>query len=89
MKFLAFLFMLAAFAIAASVAGSSSKNFRLSMQQAEYLEIKENTIATHNMVLYTVIHDTGFEMAQVLLRHDHIDVNLKCCISEVLIDLFT
>lgn len=77
MKFLAFLFMLATFAIAAPVASSSSKHFRLSVQQAEHLKTKEYMIATHDMVLYTVIHDTGFKMAQVLLLHDHIDVNLK------------
>ncbi|CAG8023631.1 unnamed protein product [Penicillium nalgiovense] len=77
MKFLAFIFMLAASVIAAPVASSSSKHFRLSVQQAEHLEIKENIIATHDMVLYTVIHDTGFEMIQFLLRHNHIGVNLK------------
>ncbi|CAI7636511.1 unnamed protein product [Penicillium palitans] len=65
MKFLAFLFMLATFAIAAPVASSSSKHFRLSVQQAEHLKTKEYMIATHDM------------MAQVLLLHDHIDVNLK------------
>jgi hypothetical protein len=77
MKFLAFLFMLATFAIAAPIASSSSKHFRHSMQQAGHLAIKEYMIATHDMVLYTVIHDTGFEVAQVLLLHDHINVNLK------------
>ncbi|KAJ5462806.1 hypothetical protein N7475_007750 [Penicillium sp. IBT 31633x] len=77
MKFLAFLFMLATFAIAAPVASSSSKHFRLSVQQAQHLKIKENIIATHDMVLYTVILDTRFKMAKVLLRYDHIDVNLK------------
>jgi hypothetical protein len=76
MKFLAFLFMLAAFAIAAPVASSSSKH-RLSVQQAEHLKIKENMIATHDMGLYTVIHDTGFEMTEILPRHNHIGVNLK------------
>ena len=76
MKFLAFLFMLTAFAIAAPVA-SSSKQFRLSVQQAEHLKINKNMIATRAAVLYTVTHDTDLEMAQVLLRHDHIDANLK------------
>ncbi|KAJ5264445.1 hypothetical protein N7505_007238 [Penicillium chrysogenum] len=55
MKFLAFFFMLATFAIAAPVAISSSKHFRPSI----------------------VIHDTGLERGQNLLRHDHIDVNPK------------
>jgi hypothetical protein len=71
MKFLAFFFMLATFAI------SSSKHFRPSVQQSEHLKIKENMIATHDMVLYIVIHDTGLERGQNLLRHDHIDVNPK------------
>jgi ankyrin repeat protein len=69
--------MLTAFSIAAPVASSTSEHFGLSVQQADHLKIKENLIATHDMVLYTVIHDTGFEMAQVLLGHDDIDVNLK------------
>ncbi|KAJ5471255.1 hypothetical protein N7530_008612 [Penicillium desertorum] len=77
MKFLAFFFMLATFAIAAPVAISSSKHFRPSVQQSEHLKIKENMIATHDMVLYIVIHDTGLERGQILLRHDHIDVNPK------------
>ncbi|CDM32847.1 hypothetical protein PROQFM164_S02g002998 [Penicillium roqueforti FM164] len=58
MKFLAFFFMLATFAIA-------------------YLKIKENMIVTYDMVLYIVIHDTGLERGQNLLRYDHIDVNPK------------
>ena len=69
--------MLATFAIAAPVAISSSKHFRPSVQQSEHLKIKENMIATHDMVLYIVIHDTGLERGQILLRHDHIDVNPK------------
>ncbi|CAG8113947.1 unnamed protein product, partial [Penicillium nalgiovense] len=67
MKFLAFFFMLATFAIAAPVAISSSKHFRPSVQQSEHLKIKENMIATHDMVLYIVIHDTGLERGQNLL----------------------
>jgi hypothetical protein len=68
--------MLTAFAIAAPVA-SPSKQFRLSVQQAKHLKINKNMITIHDAVLYTVIHDNDLEMAQVLLRHDHIDVNLK------------
>jgi hypothetical protein len=77
MKFIVFHFMLAAFAIAVPVADSSSKHFRLSVQQDEHLKINENTIATHHTVLYTVIHDTDLEMGRVLLCYDHIDVSLK------------
>jgi hypothetical protein len=32
-------------------------------------------IVSRAAVLYTVIHDTDLEMAQALLRHDHIDAN--------------
>ncbi|KAI3094026.1 hypothetical protein CBS147333_10050 [Penicillium roqueforti] len=77
MKLLAFLLLLVAFAIAAPVAGSSSKHFRLLVQQDEHLKINENTIAAHDTVLYTVTEDTGLEMVRVLLCHGHIDVNLK------------
>jgi hypothetical protein len=77
MKFIAFHFMLAAFAIAVPVASSSSKHFRLPVQQDEHLKINENTIATRHTVLYTVIHDTDLEMGRVLLCSDHIDVSLK------------
>ncbi|CAG8086418.1 unnamed protein product [Penicillium nalgiovense] len=76
-KFLAFLFMLTAFSIAAPVASSTSEHFRLSVQQADHLKTKENLIKIHDMVLYTVIYDTSFEMAQILLGYDDIDVNLK------------
>jgi hypothetical protein len=34
-------------------------------------------IASRAAVLYTVKHDTDLEMAQVLLRHDHIGANLR------------
>ncbi|OQE08422.1 hypothetical protein PENFLA_c137G05898 [Penicillium flavigenum] len=77
MKFLAFFFMLATFAIAAPVAISSSKHFRPSVQQSEHLKIKENMIVTHDIVLYIVIYDTGLKRGQILLRYDHIDVNPK------------
>jgi hypothetical protein len=65
MKFFVFVFILTAFAIAAPVANSSSKQFRLSMQQAEHLKVNEDKIANHDTVLYIVIHDTDLEMARL------------------------
>jgi hypothetical protein len=41
------------------------------------MKINKTMIATHDTVLYTVLNDTELEMAKVLFRHDHIDVNLK------------
>jgi hypothetical protein len=68
--------MLTAFAIAALIA-SSSMQLRLSVQQAEHLGINKNMIASRAAVQYTVTHDTNLEVAQVLLRHDHIDLNFR------------
>ncbi|KAI1829074.1 hypothetical protein DTO027I6_10001 [Penicillium roqueforti] len=77
MKVLALIFILAGFVTAVPVASYSSKHLRLLVQQEEHLGINENTIAAHDTVLYTVIHDTGLETVRVQLCHGHIDVNLK------------
>ncbi|CAG7972612.1 unnamed protein product [Penicillium salamii] len=76
MKILAVLFLLTAFSIAAPIA-SSSMQLRLLVQQAEHLKVNENLIATRVTVLCTITQDTDLEMAQALLRHDHIDANLR------------